>query len=234
MTDIDETMLIALVDGELDEVSRRRIERAVAEDPALAARLDMHVRLRDRLADHYAPIEAEPVPAAMRALLQAEAKVVPFARPVAARRHAWMTGGAIAASLLLGLGIGHFSGGGGGGDGPVAVEQGTMVAQGELASALETQLASAQDSAPIRIGLSFRRKGGGWCRSFEGQAISGVACRQEQGWQVQQLVPGSGQETAYRQASSGDVRLMATVDALMDGSPLDAAQEKAAKARRWQ
>jgi len=234
MTDIDETMLIALVDGELDEVSRRRIERAVAEDPALAARLDMHVRLRDRLADHYAPIEAEPVPAAMRALLQAEAKVVPLARPVAARRHAWMTGGAIAASLLLGLGIGHFSGGGGGGDGPVAVEQGTMVAQGELASALETQLASAQDSAPIRIGLSFRRKGGGWCRSFEGQAISGVACRQEQGWQVQQLVPGSGQETAYRQASSGDVRLMATVDALMDGSPLDAAQEKAAKARRWQ
>ena len=234
MTDIDETMLIALVDGELDEVSRRRIERAVAEDPALAARLDMHVRLRERLADHYAPIEAEPVPAAMRALLQAEAKVVPLARPVAARRHAWMTGGAIAASLLLGLGIGHFSGGGGGGDGPVAVEQGTMVAQGELASALETQLASAQDSAPIRIGLSFRRKGGGWCRSFEGQAISGVACRQEQGWQVQQLVPGSGQETAYRQASSGDARLMATVDALMDGSPLDAAQEKAAKARRWQ
>jgi len=77
MTDIDETMLIALVDGELDEVSRRRIERAVAEDPALAARLDMHVRLRERLADHYAPIEAEPVPAAMRALLQAEAKVVP-------------------------------------------------------------------------------------------------------------------------------------------------------------
>ena len=231
MTDIDETMLIALVDGELDEVSRRRIERAVAEDPALVARLYMHVRLRERLADHYAPIEAEPVPAAMRALLQAEAKVVPFARPVAARRHAWMTGGAIAASLLLGLGIGHFSGGG---DGPVAVEQGTMVAQGELASALETQLASAQDGGSIRIGLSFRRKGGGWCRSFQGQAISGVACRQEQGWQVQQLVPGSGPETAYRQASSGDARLMATVDALMDGSPLDAAQEKAAKARRWQ
>ena len=231
MTDVDETMLIALVDGELDEVSRRRIERAVAEDPALAARLDMHVRLRERLADHYAPIEAEPVPAAMRALLQAEAKVVPFARPVAARRHAWMTGGAIAASLLLGLGIGHFSGGD---DGPVAVEQGVMVAQGELASALETQLASAQDGGSIRIGLSFRRKGGGWCRSFEGQAISGVACRQEQGWQVQQLVPGSGPETAYRQASSGDARLMATVDTLMDGSPLDAAQEKAAKARRWQ
>ncbi|AJR24949.1 MULTISPECIES: anti-sigma factor [Sphingobium] len=231
MTDMDEAMLIAFVDGELDEVNRRRVERAVAEDPALAARLDMHVRLRERLAGHYAPIEAEPVPAAMRTLLQEDAKVVPFARPVQARRRVWAMGGAIAASLLLGLGVGHFSGGS---DGPISIERGTMVAQGELASALETQLASAQEEAPIRIGLSFRRKGGGWCRSFEGQALSGVACREGQGWQVQQLVPGAGREGAYRQASSGDARLMATVDALMDGSPLDAAQEKAAKDRRWQ
>ncbi|QDC36282.1 anti-sigma factor family protein [Sphingobium fuliginis] len=231
MTDMDEAMLIAFVDGELDEVNRRRVERAVAEDPALAARLDMHVRLRERLAGHYAPIEAEPVPAAMRTLLQEDAKVVPFAPPVQARRRVWAMGGAIAASLLLGLGVGHFSGGS---DGPISIERGTMVAQGELASALETQLASAQEEAPIRIGLSFRRKGGGWCRSFEGQALSGVACREGQGWQVQQLVPGAGREGAYRQASSGDARLMATVDALMDGSPLDAAQEKAAKDRRWQ
>lgn len=231
MTDMDEAMLIAFVDGELDEVNRRRVERAVAEDPALAARLDMHVRLRERLAGHYAPIEAEPVPAAMRTLLQEDAKVVPFVPPVQARRRVWAMGGAIAASLLLGLGVGHFSGGS---DGPISIERGTMVAQGELASALETQLASAQEEAPIRIGLSFRRKGGGWCRSFEGQALSGVACREGQGWQVQQLVPGAGREGAYRQASSGDARLMATVDALMDGSPLDAAQEKAAKDRRWQ
>src|SRR3546814_5845995 len=76
MTDMDESMLIAFVDGELDEVNRRRVERAVAEDPALAARLDMHLRLRERLAGHYAPIEAEPVPAAMQALLREEAKEI--------------------------------------------------------------------------------------------------------------------------------------------------------------
>ena len=40
MTDIDEAMLIAWVDGELDEVTRRRVDRAVADDPALAARLE--------------------------------------------------------------------------------------------------------------------------------------------------------------------------------------------------
>ena len=60
MTDIDEAMLIAWVDGELDEVTRRRVDRAVADDPALAERLAMHRRLRERLSGHYAPIAAEP------------------------------------------------------------------------------------------------------------------------------------------------------------------------------
>ncbi|WP_327753524.1 anti-sigma factor [Sphingobium sp. SJ10-10] len=230
MTDIDEAMLIAWVDGELDEVTRRRVDRAVAEDPALAERLEMHRRLRERLSGHYAPVEAEPVPAGLRALLEGNAKVVPLVRPAAPRWRHWGTGGAIAASLLLGLGIGHLSGGP---EGPIAVEKGAMIARGELASALETQLASAQEDAPIHIGLSFRRKGGGWCRSFEGQAVSGVACREGEGWQVQQLVPGAGQQMAYRQASSGDARIMATVDALIDGAPLDAAQEKTAKDKEW-
>lgn len=230
MTDIDEAMLIAWVDGELDEVTRRRVDRAVADDPALAERLEKHRRLRERLSGHYAPVEAEPVPAGMRALLEESAKVASFARPAASRWRNWGIGGAIAASLVLGLGIGHLSGGPAG---PVAVKNGAMVAQGELASALDMQLASAQEGAAIRIGLSFRRKGGGWCRSFEGQAVSGVACREGEGWQVQQLVPGAVQGTDYRQASSGDARIMATVDALMEDAPADAMQEKAARERGW-
>ncbi|WP_313801358.1 anti-sigma factor [Sphingobium sp.] len=230
MTDIDEAMLIAWVDGELDEVTRRRVDRAVAEDPALAERLEMHRRVRERLSGHYAPIEAEPVPAGMRALLEESGKIVPLARPSASHWRGWGIGGAIAASLLLGLGIGHLSGGPAG---PIAVGNGTMVAQGELASTLDTQLASAQEGASIRIGLSFQRKGGGWCRSFEGQAMSGIACREGKDWQVQQLVPGMGKATDYRQASSGDARIMATVDALMEGQPADAVQEKAAAETAW-
>ncbi|HJT39505.1 MAG TPA: anti-sigma factor, partial [Sphingobium sp.] len=91
----------------------------------------------------------------------------------------------------------------------------------------------AQQGAAIRIGLSFRRKGGGWCRSFEDSAVAGVACREGEAWQVQQLVPGAGQATDYRQASSGDARVIATVDALMDGVPADAAREQAARERGW-
>lgn len=228
MTDIDEAMLIALVDGELDEVTLRRVDRAVADDPALAERLAMHRRLRDRLAGHYAPIAQEPVPGAMRAVLEESAKVVPLIRSTP-RWRGWAVGGAIAASLVLGLSIGRLTGGEGG---PISLHDGVMVAQGELAQALDTQLASAQGDAAIRIGLTFQRKGGGWCRSFDG-AVAGVACRDGDRWQVQQALPGAGQEGAYRQASSADARVMATVDALIDGAPVDGAGEGAARAKGW-
>ena len=227
MTDIDEAMLIAWVDGELDEVTRRRVDRAVAEDPALAARLEQHRRLRARLAGHFAPIAQEDVPASMQAML-APPTVVPIARP--SRRWAWATGGAIAASLLLGLGIGRMSGGS---DGPILVKDGAMLARGSLATALDRQLASAGEDGPVRIGLSFRRKGGGWCRSFDGAAMAGVACRTDAGWQLLQAVPGKSQTSEYRQAASADPRLLATIDGLIDGAPADAQGERAAQAAGW-
>jgi len=46
---ITEEMLVAYADGELDEVNRRRVERALAGDEALAERLAAHEALRGRL-----------------------------------------------------------------------------------------------------------------------------------------------------------------------------------------
>ncbi len=230
MTDIDEAMLIAWVDGELDEVNRRRVDRAIAEDPALAQRLEKHRQLRERLSGHYAPVEAESVPPGMRALLEEGGKIIPIRNSSAPRWRSVWIGGAIAASLVLGLGIGRMTDGPAG---PIALNNGVMVAKGDLASALETQLASAQQDAPIRIGLSFKRRGGGWCRSFEGSIMSGVACREGGGWQVHQLIPATRQSTQYRQASSTDDRVTATIDALMEGAPADASQEAAARASGW-
>lgn len=230
MTDIDEAALIAWVDGELDEIARRRVDRAVAQDPALAERLDAHRRLRQRLGRHYEPVAQEPVPDALQVLLRSEARVVPLARS-APRWRAWAAGGAMAASLALGLGIGRI---GARADGPVIIRDNAMVARGALASALDSQLAGAQADASIRIGLTFRRKGGGWCRSFEGAAVAGVACHEGPGnWQVQQLLPGDRDVAYYRQASSGDARMMATIDALRDGDPVDAAGEARARAEGW-
>jgi hypothetical protein len=228
MSGIDEAMLIALVDGELDEVNRRRVERAVADDPALAVRLAEHRRLREQLFAHYAPVAQEPVPPHLRALLEEAETVTPIVR---SRRGmaGWAMGGAIAASLVLGLGIGRMTGDT---SGPIGVRDGVMVAQGPLADALDRQLASAQEGAAIRMGLSFRRKGGGWCRTFDG-AVAGVACRDGQRWRVEQALPGAAETSDYRQAASADPRLMATVESFMAGDPADAAAERAAQEGGW-
>lgn len=234
MSGIDEAMLIALVDGELDEVTRRRVERAVQDDPALARRLAMHHAVRDRLARHYAPIAREPVPDHLRRMVEDHGGIVPIGSALYGRsgwrRHGGvMVGAAIAASLMLGVGIGHITGRT---DSPIMMRDGAMVANGSLATALTTQLASAQDGEPVQIGVTFVRRGGGLCRSFNG-AVAGVACRAGDTWRVEQAVPGSVQTTQYRQAASGDGRVLATVQTLIDGAPLDAAAEQAARDKGW-
>ncbi|MGV3770531.1 MAG: anti-sigma factor family protein [Sphingobium phenoxybenzoativorans] len=237
MSAVSEDMLVAYADGELDEVNRRRVERAIADDDALAERLAAHVALRERLSGHFAPVAQEAVPDRFRALLEPQGaadNVVSLSdvREKGSGRlwTSWGMGAAIAASLVLGLGLGRSMNGEAG---PVGVSGGKMVAQGSLAKALDTQLASAQGGSDVRIGLSFRAKDGGWCRSFEGAAVAGVACRDGGGWRLEQAVPGSGAAGDYRQASSGDARVSATVEALIAGDPADAAGEKAARDAGW-
>ncbi|MDF0543198.1 anti-sigma factor [Sphingobium sp. H39-3-25] len=234
MNGLSEEMLIAYADGELDELNRRRVEQAVAADPALAARLAQHVALRERLSGHYALIADAPVPDRFAALLKAEDKIVDLAaarerrRPVA---RSWMISGALAASLVIGLLLGR---GIGGESGPVGIANGQMVAQGALAQTLDSQLASAQAAGtPYRIGISFRAKDGAWCRSFDGAALAGVACRGDGAWRLEQAVGGRAQATDYRQAASGDPRVMATVEGLIAGDAADAATERQARDAGW-
>jgi hypothetical protein len=113
-----------------------------------------------------------------------------------------------------------------------------LVASGELAQALSTQLASAQDNAPIRILGTFKRAdkqgGGDTCRVFSGATVSGIACHDSDGWQMQAIVPGTkANASAYRQAGSDQAALMAQAQAMMTGDPFDAAQERAARDHMW-
>ena len=233
MNRISEEMLVAWCDGELDEVNRRRVDRAVADDPELAARVAAHRQLRETLAGHFAPIVEEGVPDRFTAMLTEGATPIAAARSDPARSvrwAGWAISSGVAASLLVGLAIGRLSGGE---DDGVAVRGGHMVAQGMIASALDAQLASAQAGRAVQIGLSFRRKDGRWCRSFDSAAMGGVACRKGKRWRLEQLVPGSAGSSAYRQAASGDPRIMETVEAMVEGVPADAAQEAQAKAAGW-
>lgn len=226
---IDDDLLMAFADGELDALARARVERALAEDPDLRARLEAQRRLRERLAAHYGPIAEEEAPERLRAMLAP--KIVPLAPVRAARRPMWQTFTALAATLVLGLAIGRTLTA----PGPIGVEDGTLVARGALAEALETQLASAQaDGAATRIGVSFAGSDGRLCRTFESAAAAGLACRGEAGWQlVMTAAPSGAMRGQYRQAGSGDALVLQAAQEIMAGEPLDAAAERRARDSGW-
>jgi hypothetical protein len=107
-----------------------------------------------------------------------------------------------------------------------------MLARGELAETLETQLASAPDEgAAARIGLSFEDREGRLCRTFDAEALSGIACRAPRGWRLVMTAEGSGAATEYRQAGAPVV--LEQAQAMMAAEPLDAAAEEAARDRGW-
>lgn len=228
---IDDEMLMAFVDGELDEIGRARVERALAADPALKARLEAQQRLRARLAAHYAPAVEEEVPERLRAMLETNVVDLPRrARPL------WQSAAALAATLLLGLAIGRtLLVPGAPASGPIAVEGGAMVARGTLAEALDGQLASAQAAdAAIRIGVSFARGDGRLCRTFDSEAAAGVACRTDGGWQVMMTAAGSGgQRGEFRQAGSESLLVQQAAQEMMAGEPLDDRGERRARDSGW-
>ncbi len=227
---LDPATIAALVDGELDDLTARRIEREAESDAALAAAIARQRALKAQLAAHYAPVMDEAVPERLRALLVTPAIDTSLAGRRAARqaRFAPMHWGAIAASLVLGLTIGLR---------PwmpaadVTDAGATLVASGPLAAALDTQLASNQPAdASVRIGLSFRDRAGRYCRSFEGRDLAGIGCRDGDRWALERTQRGEAAGT-YRQAASG--ALAADAAAMMVGDPLDAAAERAGRDKGW-
>ena len=236
---IDRATLMAYADGELDEPRRSEVAQAIAGDPALAGQLADETALRQKLQAHFAAVEEEPLPAAWSAMIAAEAgtgdKVVTLDAARDARNQrlslrGWGAGLAIAASLAFGLVLGVQLAGGG----PVAEKDGVIIASGNLARTLDTQLASAQDGAQTRILASFRRKSGDYCRVFAGQSLAGIACREEPGWKLERLFAEKGAGTSeYRQAGSTEAELMASAQDMTTNEPLDAAQEAAARVRGW-
>lgn len=234
MSSINEEMLLAWCDNELDEVNRRRVDRAMTRDPELEARIAAHRQLRDALVSHFAPIVDEGVPERFTALMKEGAEPVTTTaseQPKSTRWAGWAISSGVAISLLLGMAIGRLSSRSG--EDGVAVRGGQMVARGAIAKALDSQLSSTQGGRAVQVRMSFQRRGGGWCRTFNSAAMEGVACRDGARWRVEQVVPGSLGSGGSQKPVSADTRIVATVRSLIAGSPADTAQEARARDSRW-
>ena len=221
----DDERLMAYVDGELTASERATFKQRLDADPELRRRLAGQQELRRRLAAAFDPILEEPPP--LRLTLAAQAANAPgrSRRPVQ-----WA---AMAACLALGVIVGRTALPQ---RGPLTTQAGALVAQGRLASALDQRLAS--EGGAIRAGVSFRSADGRYCRTFQSEPdkLAGVACRQPRGWVASTVTAWSApaQQAGYRTAGSETPPpVLAAVDAMIAGEPLDAAGERAARDRHW-
>ncbi|MGQ0384376.1 MAG: anti-sigma factor family protein [Gammaproteobacteria bacterium] len=240
----DET-LMAYADGELDLVTRAEVEAAMASDPDTRRAVERHRALAARVKAAYQGVLEEPVPAKLASLASG-----PVAAPVVelrarrderrARRAAPAAWGvpqwaAIAASIALGLMVGVFALRD---PGAVFEETGAgLVARGELDATLTRQLADGAGTGVALVGISFRDRGGEYCRTFHLQQqapLAGLACRSGEEWQLRVLAAAPARERGMQPASAMPMAVLQAVDAAIAGEPLDAAGEKAARDAGWQ
>lgn len=201
MTKIDDTTLVAYVDGELDPQDCAEVEACLARDPALREKVR---GLRESTAmvraafNHalYAPMSELTAVTARRAQHPANSSWTRWAMPLAASL----------AALLIGAAGGYYASSAK----PEGVLQEARLARpGEesrleqiLSHALETQVSGTRVAwqnggsgaiVPVR---TFRTRSGQYCREFQitrlaqGAPVSegGIACRQSDGvWKVRLL-----------------------------------------------
>jgi hypothetical protein len=252
MTVPDEEVF-AFVDGELPPEAMARIEAAMTTDPQLALRVETQRSLRRLLSGAHAgaarqaaaPTAAAPTPPASKpaeviafpgakAKDRAKAKTKDAAKPREPKLPGSQTGrGAstwigLAACLVIGLVVGRLAA-----PSPATlsgVDDPAPLAVGPLAQALNGQ-ASGQGAGPVRISLSFRTASGVYCRAFQASSRSpqaGVACREADGWRVRAVSPAV--DTRGTQAPAP---VLAVVNTMIAGPPLDAAGEAKAMAAGW-
>jgi anti-sigma factor RsiW len=235
MTISDET-LMAYADGELEPAAREAVESAMRKDPQLERRVAQHRALRQRVQAAYSAELAGAIPER----LMSAAKGITRGRDTAAARRRWPAMGALAASVILGVGVGFLLWGRTGSPFMQSADGG-LVARGGLAKALSNQLAAEQTRGnDVQIGVSFLAKSGGYCRTFvlSGAASpSGLACRHGAEWQIQtlsQAADGAVGGSEYRTAGTAmPAAILNAVEARIAGEPMDQAAEKAARQRGW-
>ena len=236
-------MLMAYSDGELDLVARAEIEAAMARDPKVAEAVERHRALAAKLRPAYDAVLAEPVPDRLAELVATpgSAAIVNLAAKRRASESAMRVGrrrlpqwAALAASVVVGLFAGVLLMRGA--DAPYEETATGLVARGELDKALTSQLASAGDDAGVRIGISFRDRKGDYCRTFHMHReapVAGLACRGGEEWRLQVLATAPAHEGELRPAAAMPMAVLHAVDAAIDGVPLNAASERAARDKGW-
>jgi hypothetical protein len=231
---LTEEKLIAYTDGEISGEEARAVEAALKSRPDLQAFVEQQRALRQHFKLGFSEVD-EAIP---DRLLNTLAQTPVSSRCRWQQRFGSWTGrrfllwsamptaAALACGLIVGVMLTP--------QGSFRVDRGAMLAQGALSTALDKQLASAQlASHAVRVGISFRDRNGRYCRTFSEASLAGVACRDVDGWAVAALASSPSESGTYHMASAMPDAVRDTVEKMIAGEPLDAAEEMRAREKNW-
>lgn len=255
--------LNAYLDGELSQAASSALEERMAREPALRKFLDTMRGVDSELSTDLGAVPTTPPSDALLAAVKtfaaaqsgdvaaAPGNIVAF-EPRRTERSAgskpWQMPLAAAVALCVGAGgmwivqsqqmrDSQFA--------SVAIADGVAVKGSPLQIALESAASgdvSTAGAEKIRPILSFAAKDGRFCREFESfgaqGSVVGVACKGSRGWTMEVLLAAAAHapdETQYAPASGFNAKALDDVVAqLMDGQPMSAEDEAAARAKAWQ
>jgi Putative zinc-finger len=228
--ELNDELLCAYIDGELDPQRRAQIERALEQDAGGRLRL-ARMRAADERLRQEIPV-APDVAGDPLAQLILQGEVAAAAPTPRARLAAWRPLFALAAgfaALAFGFMLSSVSG-----DGSSTAEG---FASGKLHAALEQARSGARlgdESGATAVVLTVNARDGRFCRLYrqrQGAGVTeGVACREADGWRVVAF-DGSVDDAGFHTAGASPL-----IDQELDqlgGMTLEPAAENAALARQW-
>lgn len=234
---ISHETLMAFVDGELAPDETVRVEAELRARPDLAAYVEQQRELRHQLHGSFEDMMNAPLPAKLRDAVENTQPSLAWRIGESwrntSRRVIWTSipAAAVAAGVIIGVMLSSNAS-----NRLMDVHDGALVARGSLAHALSNQLAAAGPAEGPQIGISFRDKNNHYCRTFTTPKIGGVACRDAAGWNIAALSERDGEPSGtYTTAASAmpDV-VREAVHGMIQGAPLDAAEEAQARSHDWQ
>ena len=259
---IDDELLTAYLDGELDSKARVEVERQLELSPALAERLEKLQQTDQRLKQGYQSIDQRPMPESVLKMLEdfpatqeTSANILSFPNKnrSVARTPVWQIAAAASVALVIGIGIGRslfLPETSSPGQSMKLAEVGTGPVQTD--SALFAMLENQPSAEPVTFDgesgtvatplMSFQNKNGDYCRDFsvttKTQGTRAVACKGNHQWTVQVAVATAGYDTGntgtYQTASQTATPVIdSAIQKMIDGDALGMEQEKKAIRAHW-
>lgn len=243
--EINDEVLSAFMDGELDAAVALNVREAIKEDAALGERLAELTCADELVKTHAHALDQQPLPAELLQRLEAsqsltQSRVIPVDFMRRRLRSGFHRGlhliqhhQAVAASVVVMLGLMAFVVG--------RSDYQTVPNMSEyvpvLASSMSGETITLDDSNTLITRFSFQHENGHYCRQYRlqtpGQSTENIACRGDQGWMVIASLDAALADGGEYQPASQLPAMESLLDAMMPGAPLSLTEENHLIQNSW-